>query len=247
MKPSQFLFLSFPASREAARSGIQYWIPAFAGMTLLMSGCSFHPLYGTPGNPDQKSNVAELQQIRVDTIADRAGQLLRNALIDQLQPEGVPPPPVYELIITYNEGQADLGLNNNATTTRGQLTFSANFKLRDIADGKSETSGSAQEIVGYNIQYSEFGTIVSRDDAEQRAVRALADNIAARLAFYFENKRDNPERAKAEQDRSAKQPEQMIGPTGQLPQSNLGFPEPQSNPLTNANPLGNQTPINQGP
>jgi LPS-assembly lipoprotein len=218
-------------------------LSGLAGMAVLLSGCGFHPLYGDPSTPGQKSNMDELRLIRVDTIADRAGQQFRNELIDRLQPEGEPPEPVYELMVTYNETEADLGLNNNATTTRGQLTLSANYKVRDIADGKAETSGASQEIVGYNIQYSEFGTIVSRDDAELRAIRALSDNIVSRVAFYFETKHKNPDRAKKQQEKAG-QPQPLIGPTGQLPQDNTTF---QGAPLTGTNPLGNQTPITQGP
>ncbi len=213
---------------------------ACTGLTLALSGCGFHPLYGSVGK-DQISNAKELQQVRIDTIADRVGQELRNELIDRMQADGVPPPPVYELIITYSELQQDLGINNNAVTTRGQLTFSASYKLVDIGTGKAETSGVSQHIDGYNIQYSEFGTIVSRDDAEVRAVQYIADNITSRLAFYFENKREHPDRAKAEQDRATQQ-NKAIGTTGTLTPV-----APSFQPLTNTDPFGNQSPINQAP
>ena len=130
--------------------------------------------------------------MRVDTIADRQGQKLRNFLIDDLQGEGTPPPPEHELVVTYNETQADLGLNNDATTTRGQLTLTANFTLKNIKTGAGEHSGIAEQITGYNIQNSEFATILSRDDAEDRALRSIADSIQLRLAFYFQNQSRTP-------------------------------------------------------
>ena len=165
------------------------------GLILTLAGCGFHPLYGSgsgkPGGDDPKA-LAELQQVRVDTIADRQGQELRNFLIDDIHGEGVPPPATHDLVISYTESQVDLGLSNNAVTTRGQLTISATFRLKDSQTGVVQTSGVAQEIRAYNILTSEFATILSRDAAESRALQSAADDIATRLAFYFENAKKEP-------------------------------------------------------
>lgn len=160
------------------------------GFVFLVTGCGFHPLYGTPSSRTSAPNAAAaLGQIRINTIADRQGQMLRNELIDRLHSNGDPVDPQYNLIITYNETQSDLGLSNDATSTRGQLTVNSNFTLVNKA-GATETSGAAQAVTGYNIQNSEFSTLLSHDDAEQRALRQLADNIQLRLALYFQKKPD---------------------------------------------------------
>jgi len=166
-------------------------LSVLAGAGLALAACGFHPLYGTSKGVGTGEQEAELATIRVNTIADRQGQKLRNFLIDDIEGEGVPPPPEHELIVTYTETQADLGLNNDATTTRGQLTIGVTFKLQDIRTGKVEMANSASQITGYNIQTSEFATILSRDDAEDRALKTIADNITVRLALYFRNLREN--------------------------------------------------------
>jgi LPS-assembly lipoprotein len=157
---------------------------------LTLTSCGFHPLYGShaSNSASASSSRPELSQIHIDTIADRQGQKLRNDLIDILQPGGEAPGPLYHLTATYNESQVNLGLQNNAVTTRGQLTLSVSYVLTSFKDGKPVTSGSGQAITAYNIQTSEFATILSRDDAEDRALRQLAEDIALRLGLFFEKK-----------------------------------------------------------
>jgi LPS-assembly lipoprotein len=201
----------------------------------MLAGCGLHPMYGgdksSTGDKKDNTDVAienELASVQVDTIADRQGQMLRNDLIDQLQADGVPPPAKYELMVTYSESQADLGINNNATSTRGQLTLTASYEVKDKVTGVRETSGSLQQITGYNIQYSEFSTIVSRDDAERRALQGTAENIRTRLAFFFENKLYHPDRLK-------KNPAKAPDPSSIIP----------PNPLNNPNTFSNSSPITQ--
>ncbi len=222
---------------------------AAIALALLPCACGFHPLYGPSsvgkhGEPEE----SQLAGIRVDTIADRQGQKLRNFLIDDLQGEGVPPPAVHQLSITYNETQTDLGLNNDATTTRGQLTLSANFVLKDIRTGTVELTGTGQQITAYNIQNSEFATILSRDDAEDRALKSVADNLQLRLALFFRNVAQGKPTTGAAPPKAAN-PGLQPGPdTSTVPgQQPLGG---QVNPLTGHAPgqvLDNQTPITQTP
>ncbi len=213
-------------------------------LACLLSACGFHPLYGTP-EKGQKSEESELATIRVDTIADRQGQKLRNYLIDDLQGEDVPPPAEHELLISYNEYEADLGLNNDATTTRGQLSISVSFQLKNIKTGKVEMSNSAQQITGYNIQTSEFATILSRDDAENRALRTIADNLQVRLALYFRNARLD----KASKPPAADVPSKPGSATQTPAQAQPGFGAVATPFATHApgEPLDNQSPITQTP
>jgi LPS-assembly lipoprotein len=155
---------------------------------LLLTSCGFHPLYGSHGASGDVHAAPQLSQIHIDTIADRQGQKLRNDLIDIMQPHGESPDALYHLTTTYNETEVNLGLQNDAVTTRGQLTLTISYNLSSLKNGKSVTSGSLQSITAYNIQTSEFATILSRDDAEDRALRQLAENTALRLSLFFEKK-----------------------------------------------------------
>jgi LPS-assembly lipoprotein len=205
-------------------------LSVLAGAGLALAACGFHPLYGTSKGVGTGEQEAELATIRVNTIADRQGQKLRNFLIDDLQGEGVPPPPEHELVVTYTEAQADLGLNNDATTTRGQLTIGVTYKLQDIHTGKVESTNTAQQITGYNIQTSEFATILSRDDAEDRALKSIADNMTLRLALYFRNLKEN------RPTDGMKAPPPPAASTGNFPTHAPGSALDNSSPITQTNP-----------
>ena len=58
---------------------------------LIISGCGFKPLYGTPESGESAS--LELASVRVDPIPDRVGQILRNELTD---------PRMYGVRLTYS-------------------------------------------------------------------------------------------------------------------------------------------------
>ena len=165
----------------------KYFFVLISVFCFLTSGCGFHPLYQTNSDNEASASSAELGKISVNTIVDRQGQKLRNYLIDLVNAHGEPVDPAYRLVVTYSESQADLGLSNDATTTRGQLTIGATYQLFDYKTNRALATGNTQSVTSYNIQNSEFATLLSHDDAEDRALREVANNIRTALSIYFEN------------------------------------------------------------
>jgi LPS-assembly lipoprotein len=176
------------------------WIPTpgagavatFAGMTkralftvaLLgaLTACGFQPLYAKRG-PMGGTAGAELAKIRIANIPDRTGQYLRNALIDRMQPQG-PSEAAYRLEISLLEQQVNLGIQQDATATRGQLRYTGTYVLRD-GQGKELLREGFRASPSFNIIESEFGTILSSEDARERGLKEIADDITSRLAMYF--------------------------------------------------------------
>jgi LPS-assembly lipoprotein len=149
---------------------------------LTLSACGFQPLYAKRG-PTGGVAGEELAKVRIANIPDRTGQQLRNALIDRMQPQG-PSEPTYRLEISLLEQQVNLGIQQDATATRGQLRYSGTYVLRD-ASGKELVRESFRASPSFNILASEFGTILSSDDARTRGLNQIADDITGRLALYF--------------------------------------------------------------
>src|SRR6185312_11124606 len=52
------------------------WRLFLAGAGVLLAGCGFHPLYGSPGDGTAGPAEAGLSQISVGLIPERGGQLL---------------------------------------------------------------------------------------------------------------------------------------------------------------------------
>jgi len=155
-------------------------VPLAAGL----SGCGFHPLYGE--TPSGEATLTELAQVRVASIPDRPGQILRNGLVTALDPQNLGLPKVYRLETTLTEIRSEAGVREDETATRSTLNLTANFKLYRISDGASLYGASAIAIASYDILDSGFATDVALSDVRRRSLQQLVQDIRRRLAGYFQ-------------------------------------------------------------
>ncbi len=118
-------------------------------------------------------------------LADRTGQKLHNYLRDRLNPYGQPGDPVYELRLSLREVTESTGIRRDETATRAELTELASFVLVELESGQAVTQGLARSSSAYNILDDSFASSVSAEDARDRALRELAEEIKLRLAAYF--------------------------------------------------------------
>ena len=165
-----------PDSRAVSRPGS--WL-AWMVLVAVVAGCGFRPLHqrGTAGAP------AVLAAIRIENIADRRGQKLRNFLLDRLNPRGAARVPLYVLTIGLSESKGSLGVRKDAFATRAFLTVTAAFSLaRTGPEEGGRFGGSTSSTNFYNIVQSEFATLAAEEDARDRALGAIADEIRLRIA-----------------------------------------------------------------
>ncbi len=159
---------------------------ALALMALMtLSACGFQPVYGT-WSGEQSGVPQELAQIGIATIPERNGQILRTYLQQRLaateQPDSFP----YVLRIALEERLIDLGLQPDAVTTRTQVRILARFSLINRSAGQPITSGRARATTSFNILDSELATDVSAQDARERALESVGDEIVQQLALHFQ-------------------------------------------------------------
>ena len=152
-------------------------------MTALSAACGFQPLYG------ERTNAVPVRQalnsISIDPIADRVGQLVRNQLIDALTPLGQPRDPAYVLTVTLTQTKEGVAFRSDEQATRFNMTLEARFALREFGSGAIITQGSGRSVAAFNIVRSEYANITAEADAQRRAARQVADNIALRLGVHF--------------------------------------------------------------
>ncbi|HKX90570.1 MAG TPA: hypothetical protein VJM13_15255, partial [Sphingopyxis sp.] len=103
-----------------------------AAAALVLSGCGYRPVYGehsvaTSGDAGR----AGLQSVKVLGIADRRGQLLRNYLLDRMNPSGEPATPRYVLAVTTSEATRVTDSRPDGTATRADLIVQVRYNLRD--------------------------------------------------------------------------------------------------------------------
>lgn len=155
----------------------------------LLSGCGFHPIYG--GHPSGDASVADnLNNITIENIPDHNGQILRNDLIDRMYGPHRPSLPTYTLKVKIHSSEEDLGILANATSTRSLLNMQADYVLVD-AQGKTVLTGTSHSVASFDLLDQMYATVASREDAYNRTLHEVSEQIVNRLSLYF-SERKNP-------------------------------------------------------
>ena len=150
---------------------------------LPLAACGFHPLYA------ESRRVADepaLAAIKVMPIADRIGQQLELSLREQLNPRGLSLEPRYQLGVTLAVSRVDLGIQRDATATRGQVNVTATIVLADAKTAKVLYRAAAHSLSTFNVVNDAFAAQVAQDDSDSRTVRDLADEIRTRVAIFLQ-------------------------------------------------------------
>ncbi len=157
------------------------------GAAALLGGCGFQPLYG-----DRDYGAAggeELAAVKVNTIPDRAGQILHNFLLDRINPQGRPATALYSLEIQPVEQKSNVGIIKDSTATLAQLGNTANYTLYDLKKKAAVQSGRSRSFTSYNIVESQFATLAAEKDARERTLREIADDITTKVAVFLASKK----------------------------------------------------------
>ena len=158
----------------------------------LITGCGFSPLYVERESESKwyynanfnPSIVEEMQQIKVEPIADRFGQQLRNNLLDSLTPKGTPKNPKYRLFVKLASKRTyDQALRQDITATRRMVVFKVTYYMME-GTKKLFTSNSIA-YTSYDILKNPYSTTVAEQKADADAAKIIGDDIALRIGAYF--------------------------------------------------------------
>ncbi|HVZ70057.1 MAG TPA: LPS assembly lipoprotein LptE [Rhizomicrobium sp.] len=147
-------------------------------LSLALTACGFHPLYGNGG-----ASPRVMASIYVDPIPDRTGYELRNSLIDLLD-SGGGGAKQYRLKVRLSDQRKGIALQNDATITRYNYLLDADYELYD-STGKLVTSGHQSTLTAYNVVASPYATLAAQQDAQKRAAQDLSQRIQLDLGVWF--------------------------------------------------------------
>ncbi|HEX5077506.1 MAG TPA: LPS assembly lipoprotein LptE, partial [Geminicoccaceae bacterium] len=102
------------------------------GACLTLGACSFRPLLQAKNDRGVRG---ELEAISIAGLDDRLGQLVHNALLDELNPAGAEVPSRYILDVDLDRSAQALGIQLDDVITRFNLTLTARFQLQDSRSG----------------------------------------------------------------------------------------------------------------
>jgi hypothetical protein len=150
-----------------------------------LSACGFSPMYA-----DKSSTVApELTQtmaaIQITPIADHDGVTLRQILREGMQPNGPANHYLYELNVQLRSVTQELGVRRDATSSRANRIYTARFAL--LQNGKRVFADQVQSVVSYNIADDQYATVTSVNDAGDRAIKQIGQEIKTRVAIYLQD------------------------------------------------------------
>lgn len=147
----------------------------------LLSGCGLQPLYagGSSGAVAQG-----LGAIDVPAIPERAGWLMRNALMDRFG-HNSGPAARYRLDVVLDDDLEALGLLTDDTIGRERRTLRARYQLVDLSTGTVLVDASAGSDAGIDVVSSEYATISAEQTALENLTQEVADQITARLSLVL--------------------------------------------------------------
>ena len=163
-------------------------------LVLFISACGFEPLYVQKkqeslwyfGGEFDTSISAEMAKIKVQTIADRFGQQLRNDLLDMLTPLGAPKKPTYRLFVDVEPIEStQQALRDDITATRERVRYKVKYRLLGAESNQVLVSGDSIAYVSYDIMANPYSTTFAKKKTQTDAAAIIANDITLRIGAYF--------------------------------------------------------------
>jgi LPS-assembly lipoprotein len=146
-------------------------------LLLVLGGCSLEPVYSSGSRGEA---AALLSAVEVAPIDDRAGMLVRNRLLERMEPAASP---TMRLEVVLDDDIIGFGIRGDNSIIRERRTLRARYRLVDIASGKVLLDTTASADAGIDVVSSEFAVVAAETSALERLSRDIADQIVARLAL----------------------------------------------------------------
>ena len=146
---------------------------AVLGAGMLLASCGFQPVYGPGG-----AGSALAGRVSIEAPETQEGYLLRRELESRL---GRSADDTFRLSVTPRTNTQGQAVTAAGEITRFSLVGEATFELKSRADGRVVASGAVDNFTGYSATGSTVETLASENDALERLMTILADQIVARL------------------------------------------------------------------
>ena len=146
-------------------------------LALSLAACQLAPVY-SGGSTGQAQTM--LSDIEVAPIPDKAGFLVRDRLVERMNPSGNP---VLKLDVALDDDIIGFGVRGDNSIIRERRTLRARYRITEIATGKVLLDTSASADAGVDVVSSEYAVVAAEATALERLSKDIADQIVARLAL----------------------------------------------------------------
>jgi LPS-assembly lipoprotein len=160
---------------------------------LAAAGCQVRPLYGSldMSTWEGQSVPDELAAIEIEPISNQYStedttRELYNELVFRFERGTTRPEKRYRLKVVIDLNSSEIGVEQLADIPAAYtMTMNASFVLSEKATDKTLMTGRSFATASYDFSNQRFANLRAKKDAEERAARAVADDIQARIAGHF--------------------------------------------------------------
>ena len=149
-------------------------------LCLALAACGLRPMYAGGSSGSVANGLGAVQ---VAPIPERAGWLVRNALVDRLN--GEPGDAAYRLEVELDDDLTAFGIRGDSAVTRERRTLRARYRLVELKTGEVVLDATAGSDAGIDIVSSEYATVAAEQTAQERLAGVVADQMIARLALFM--------------------------------------------------------------
>ena len=153
---------------------------------LTSCGGGYQPLY----KKTDSSNIdipKQFQKTKISIIEDRKGQILRNYLLDILNPKGQPKKPKYLLKTQLTESIQQTGKKADGTYTRSNLTNRTNIHFEDADTRQTLFRGMNRTTSSFDLIDDDLANRQALIGSRDANLRVLSQKIATSVAIAIFN------------------------------------------------------------
>lgn len=140
------------------------------GGAAALSGCGFTPVYGPQGGGTPLRGAVSLKESQ-----DEPSYFFNRRFEERLGRGGPAAP--YRLDVRLEQDSQDFGATSTGNVTRIRLIGRASYSLKDTGTGETLLEGRTNGFVGYSNTGSTVATRAAQNDAKQRLMVLLADQV----------------------------------------------------------------------
>lgn len=153
---------------------------ALAFVFMLLTACQWSPVY----EKSDKVATPLTADVLVEPIPEETGRIIRQQLMNDLNPENIEGKKRYKLQVTVSQEKTNnVGIVSDNTATQAIMKMSAAYTLTDTKTKKRLLSSTARVASNYNILRKEpYATITAEENTKKSLCLMLADQIALQVA-----------------------------------------------------------------
>ena len=145
--------------------------------------CGYQPIYS-----DNTYANKQILSVSVKNIKNRSGQILRNTLLNQINPERERAIIKYRLGIKISESKTNLAYRRDMSATRQDLEVIAKYVLTNVKTNEIVLKEETKSISSYDVVESVYATLIAEKDAREKNLKVISDSIYTNLVIFFKNK-----------------------------------------------------------